>query len=243
MLSNNFIEQVQKNPDNVAIKTLEDEITYTQLDSFSNCVANELIALCNVKKGNNKNIALLFEHGKDMIIGCMGGVKARITYIPLDPTYPLERLNYIIDDAEIGVVLTNNNTLELALQLGQKSDSRITIININDLKYNLMDCQLKENNITNEIAYIMYTSGSTGKPKGVYQSYDNLLHFVKCYTEKLCISKEDKMTLFSSISHDASLIDIYSALLNGVTLYPLDIKSIINFEKISKRIDEEKITI
>ena len=74
------------------------------------------------------------------------------------------------------------------------------------------------------LAYILYTSGSTGKPKGVMQNHRNVLHFIRAYTNNLHLNADDRLTLLSSYCFDAAVMDIYGALLNGATLYPVDIK-------------------
>jgi non-ribosomal peptide synthetase component F len=72
-----------------------------------------------------------------------------------------------------------------------------------------------------EAAYILYTSGSTGRPKGVVQSHRNVLHFIRVYTNNLRIGPEDRLTLFSSYTFDASVMAVYGALLNGAAIFPL----------------------
>jgi amino acid adenylation domain-containing protein len=74
------------------------------------------------------------------------------------------------------------------------------------------------------LAYILYTSGSTGRPKGVVQNHRNVLHYIRVYTNNLHLNVADRLTLFSSYCFDASVMDIYGALLNGATLYPVDIR-------------------
>ena len=74
------------------------------------------------------------------------------------------------------------------------------------------------------LAYILYTSGSTGQPKGVMQNHRNVLHYIRVYTNNLHLNADDRLTLLSSYCFDASVMDIYGALLNGATLYPIDIK-------------------
>src|SRR5205807_166318 len=75
-----------------------------------------------------------------------------------------------------------------------------------------------------KLAYILYTSGSTGQPKGVMQNHRNVLHFIRAYTNNLHINSDDRLTLLSSYCFDASVMDIYGALLNGATLYPIDVR-------------------
>ncbi|MFS8087174.1 MAG: AMP-binding protein, partial [Acidobacteriota bacterium] len=91
-------------------------------------------------------------------------------------------------------------------------------------------------------AYILYTSGSTGRPKGVIQNHRNVLHFIRVYANNLHINSTDRLTLLSSYCFDASVMDIYGALLNGATLYPIDIKRN-GFAGLSEHVSNESITI
>jgi len=104
------------------------------------------------------------------------------------------------------------------------------------------------------LAYILYTSGSTGRPKGVMQNgstgrpkgvmqnHRNVLHYIRAYTNNLHLNRNDRLTLLSSYCFDASVMDIYGALLNGATLYPVDIKQE-GLAGLSQRLIDEEITV
>src|SRR5712692_9160193 len=143
-----------------------------------------------------------------MIAAMLGALKAGKTYVPLDPNYPEERLAYIIEHSQASVLLTNNANMALARRL-----------NSGDRQFDLPVVS------GDRLAYILYTSGSTGQPKGVMQNHRNVLHFIRVYTNNLHINRDDRLTLVSSYCFDAAVMDIYAALLNGATLYPVDIKA------------------
>jgi len=242
-----FEEQVRKHPNHIAVKTLKDELSYQELHKYSNNLAHEIIARSsNVHVTNEqKTIALLFEHSTDMIVSVVGAVKANTTYVPLDASYPTTRLSYMIENSKSDFIITNDENMKLAKEFVQEKDVKSKIINISEIKKIKLD-NFKENksqNRVNDVGYILYTSGSTGTPKGVIQSYKNILHFVECYTDILSITHEDKMTLFSAFSHDGSIPDIYGALLNGATLYPINIGAQTDINDIIGWLQKEKITI
>ncbi|EJV87811.1 non-ribosomal peptide synthetase [Bacillus cereus] len=243
MLVEKFETQVKKTPNKHAIETEKVSYTYEYLNRFANKVARTIIK--NKIKGYNlkEKAALLFEHGEEMILGMLSVLKAGKTYVPIDPNYPEKRAKYIMINAEIEYIITNDKNINIANKLKDKIDRDIPIININQIDKTLDDKNLNIPIKGNEVAYILYTSGSTGEPKGVMQTHENVLHFVKCYIKNLLITEKDRLTLFSSYCHDAAVMDIYSALLTGATLFPNDIRGQDNLELLFKWIYENKITI
>ena len=244
MIIDRFEEQVKKYPDHVAIKTVRDVLTYQELNDYANVVAREINdkrdVLGEVGRGT---VALLFEHGSDMIVGKMGALKAAKIYVPMDPSYPSELLAYMLEDCEPAFVITNDKMVEFAESLIQESNRKAKIININQIKRTDFQEFTNPKCKGDEIAYILYTSGSTGKPKGVMQSHRNVLHFAECYRKAIDITPEDRMTLLSSFSHDAGIGDICAALLNGASLYPLDVKSSLSINEMANWLRAERITI
>ncbi|GGA46179.1 hypothetical protein CYANOKiyG1_65170 [Okeania sp. KiyG1] len=218
-LPERFAQQVRQYPQNLAIKTPNYQWTYTELERKAEGVAGIVLNKCG---GAQQRIALLLEHDAPAIAAILGVLKAGKTYVPLDPSYPRERLAYILEDSQATAIATNNRNRELAVELCPEA---ITIINIDKEDVTDDGSVMKPEISPDQLAYILYTSGSTGVPKGVMQNHRNVLHFIRNYTNNLKITSSDKLTLLSSISFDAAIMDIFAALLNGATLYPFDIKS------------------
>ncbi|WP_016952818.1 non-ribosomal peptide synthetase [Anabaena sp. PCC 7108] len=231
-----FEQQAKKYANNIAVKTKNYQWTYGELNLQANKIAQELLQTVTNKEAK---IALLFDHDAPMIAAILGSLKAGKTYVPLDPKYPQDRILYILEDSQAQVVLTNNNNLVNAQKL---TDRKLPIINIDDININDSAVEITEEIAPDTLAYILYTSGSTGKPKGVIQNHRNVLHFIRNNTNNLHISQNDKLSLFASYSFDAAIIDIFSALLNGATLYPFDIKTE-GLADLSAWLEEHKITI
>ena len=243
-----FAAQVQRYPRRTAVKSRNYEWTYEELNQAANAVAHSILDIANQNRG--ERIALLFEHDAPMVAGLLGTLKAGRTYVPLDPSYPKDRLVHILEDSQASALLTNTRNIDLARELTNltwherpaRGSQSLPLINVDSFARN---DRVTEINIATEphsLAYLLYTSGSTGQPKGVMQNHRNVLHFIRAYTNNLHIDATDRLTLLSSYCFDASVMDIYGALLNGATLYPVDIKDE-GLAGLSEWLSKEQITI
>jgi amino acid adenylation domain-containing protein len=243
MLIKKFEEQVEKFPHKPAVITGNSILTYKALNRCANRLAHKIL---KIKTGSEKNqiAGLLFEHSAQMITGVIGTLKAGLIYLPLDITYPANRLVYMLEDSESSLVITDNNNLSRAEKLVEKVKNNITIINIDAIRHdgNLSGENIQQNFPGDKLAYILYTSGSTGKPKGVMQTHENVWYYTRNWGQRFSISPEDRMTLFSAFSHDGAGQDMFGALLNGAALYPYHIPGT-NIDRLSKWLTRERISI
>ncbi len=263
-IGNRFESQVRKYPDRVAIKTPKHEWSYEELNRKANHVAQAILKLC--APGEDR-IAILFDHDAPMIAAMLGTLKAGKTYVPLDPNNPEERLTQIIEDSQATALLTNSTNLALGSTIWsavaeRSADTAFDRLDADESKapsplrsagalqslINIDEANSLEATINlpvvepDRLAYILYTSGSTGRPKGVMQNHRNVLHYIRAYTNNLHLNRNDRLTLLSSYCFDASVMDIYGALLNGATLYPIDIKQD-GLAGLSQRLIDEEITV
>lgn len=213
-----FEQIVAKYRERVAVKTSNRTLTYDELNHFANCVAYVILERCGKE---NEPIALLMEQGASLIAAMIGILKAGKTYVPLDPYYPQARLGSILQDSQPSLIVTNNSNLSLALQLVPEA---FRINNIDEIDSRPFDRDLNRLTFSDSLAWIIFTSGSTGKPKGVMQTHRNVLHETMNYTNGAHIGYEDRLVLVSSPAFADAVRTTYAALLNGASLYPLDIK-------------------
>lgn len=231
-----FERQARLFPAKAAVKTAKHQWSYRELNDRANQIARTLLKR---RGAGPERIALLFRHNANMTAAILGVLKSAKTYVPLETTYPMERLGWTLQDTESTVILCDQKTLRLARELA--AGARVVIdIEMIDAAMPAEDLSLSVS--PEAMAYILYTSGSTGEPKGVMQNHRNVLHHIRCYTNALHIASEDKLTLLSSYSFDAAVMDIFGALLNGATLYPLNIREQ-DAAALRRRMRREGITI
>ncbi len=213
-----FEQQVSRYPDRLSVKTKNHQLSYAALNKVANRVARALLA----QRGEGaESIALLLEHDASMIAAILGVLKAGKVYVPLDPSFPYGRNEYILEDSQAGLIITNNENRSLAESL---SENRHSLINIDEINATLSDENVDLPISADNLANIIYTSGSTGQPKGVVQNHRNLLNVAMRYTNGLQISAEDRLTLLQSYSVAGSVSNMLGALLNGASLSPYNIK-------------------
>ncbi|WP_414568346.1 amino acid adenylation domain-containing protein [Nostoc sp. CCY 9925] len=205
-----FEQQVELTPDSIALVHQSEQLTYRQINYQANQLANYL-----QKQGVTKEtlVAICLERSIDMVVGILGILKAGGAYIPLDPSYPVERLNFMLSDSQASILISHQEILE------KQSLSSPKIVCL-DIHQDEIAQQSPENLINiskpEHLAYIIYTSGSTGMPKGVLGTHRgtvNGLHWLwKTYPftpKEVCCQK-------TAISFVDSVWEIFAPLLQGI---------------------------
>jgi len=213
-----FEKQVRACPNRLAVRTRHHVFTYDELNRAANRLAH---AIVRQRGRGEENIALLFEHGALQIVAILGVLKAGRVYVPLDPSYPGKRLAYMLQDSKAEVLLTNQTNRSLADALAENVP--VIDIGVHDSISSAENLDLPYS--PRSLAFILYTSGSTGAPKGFSQTHCNVVHDTRNYTNAGHFCADDRLLLVSSFSFADSVRTIYSALLNGASLYPFDIKA------------------
>lgn len=194
-----FVEQVQNTPNNIAITFEDKELTYQELDDVSNQMANYIAE--NHQVQNEELIGVKLESSDWLIVTLLAVLKSGGTYLPIDPNYPKERIQYIVNDSNCRLCI-DNVILEKFIDKKKKYSKNYTspIVSINNL------------------AYVIYTSGSTGKPKGVMIEHKGIMNTILSQIEFFGVTKNNSGLLFASISFDASISEIFMILLSGAKL-------------------------
>jgi amino acid adenylation domain-containing protein/non-ribosomal peptide synthase protein (TIGR01720 family) len=219
-----FEEQAGRAPENVALVFKGEQLTYRELNEKSNQLAYHIRNQYRQKTGEelraNTLIALCLDRSLEMIVGILGVLKAGGTYIPIDPGYPKERVEYILDDTGAAVIVSQKHVTELAKV--QLPEDKVVLIDLSDACYtNQNTSNLRLQNKSTDLAYVIYTSGTTGKPKGVMVEHHQVASFA---VDNNFIDYENVTVVggISSYVFDGSVFDIFFSLLNGKQLILID---------------------
>ncbi len=222
--------------DRVAVKSKNRTLTYYELNQTANRIAKAILARCGKKQ---EPIALLLEHGVDIIAAILGVLKAGKIYVPLDPNDANRKQASMLEDSQAGLVVTNNRGISLLKDLCQPG---CHLLNIDEISPIHSDQNLGLSVAAENLAYIMYTSGSTGRPKAVTQSHLNVLHNTMVSTNGLHYCADDRFTLLHSCANGSSINHLFGALLNGGVVFPFNVRTE-GVTCLPIHIAEERITI
>ncbi|MFH0341941.1 MAG: amino acid adenylation domain-containing protein, partial [Chromatiales bacterium] len=206
-----FEAQVERAPEAIAVVFEDQQLSYRELNGRANQLAHHLIGL---GVGPGVLVGILVERSLNMIVGLLGILKAGGAYVPLEPAYPTERLGFMLSDAALPVVVTQ-----------QGFDSRLPANGAKlvwlDSDRSAIAAQPDHNPVNRDadaLAYVIYTSGSTGTPKGVMVEHGSLVNYSASAVADYALRATDRVLQFASINFDASAEEIYPSLIQGATL-------------------------
>ena len=222
-----FAHQAAATPDTPAVVFEGETLTYAELDARANQLAHALIAR---GVGPESRVGVLMERSGDVAIAVMGILKAGAAYVPLDPSYPAERLRYMIEDAGVEVVIRDQRS-EVR---GQKSEDGSQTLDIghwtlDDFTHyalRITSDQVQSQPTTNpnvaiypaNAAYVIYTSGSTGRPKGVVVPHRGVINILTEFHRRRAVQPGERSSWWTSLNFDVSVWEIFLPLLFGGTL-------------------------
>jgi len=244
-----FDQQVKRTPHNIALAAREQGtgedlhtdtwtqyLTYRELNKKSNQLAYLLQA--NGVKADTI-VGIMMEPLIKLIISMLAILKAGGAYLPIESTYPHERINYMLLDSHVSILLTQGDLMNKI----EKMNFEGQIIDVND--YGLYpDNKNKPDQPVNpgNLVYVMYTSGSTGRPKGVMIEHRNVVRLIK-NSNYIHLSTGDRLLLTGSIVFDITTFEIWGSLLNGLSLYLVRQEVILDGEKLKDILSKDRITI
>ena len=209
-----FEEQAQTTPQNIAVVFEGEEISYEDLNRRANQLAHHLRSL-GVRA--ETPVGLYVERSIEMIVGLLAILKSGGVYVPLDPAYPSERLSWMIEDAGVSFIITQQQLL-FSLPSFALTAEDVCI----DSEWDIIEQQSDENPVracsSQNLAYVIYTSGSTGRPKGIGVSHRAAVSHLTGAQQAYEMRADDCVLQFASLNFDVSLEQIFTALWSGAKL-------------------------
>lgn len=203
-----FEEQVKKNPYTIACEYNDLKVTYNELNKRSDEIAGMLL-----KEGVKTEdiVAILLDRSINMIISLLGIIKVGAAYLPLDINYPLNRMQFILDDSNAYILITKKEYInELHINRVLLIEEEISIKCKKDYKHNLTKSE--------NLLYVIYTSGSTGNPKGVLIENLGCINLIKAHKNIFKNNKDSRMSQVANPSFDAMSFEVWPCLTSGANL-------------------------
>jgi amino acid adenylation domain-containing protein len=206
-----FEAQVARTPEAVAVVFEDQQLTYGELNARANQLAHHLQAL---EVGPEVLVGLCVERSLELVVGVLGILKAGSAYLPLDPTYPPERLAFMVQDAAPAVIVTQCRHQHLF-----PTDVKLVCFDTDQIQGEQQVTSNLRTAVTSaHLAYVIYTSGSTGQPKGVLLEHGGLCNLAQAQIAAFGVKPGHRVLQVASLNFDASISEIVMALGAGATL-------------------------
>lgn len=229
--------QAQRSPQATAVEFGERSLTYLELNSRANQLARLL-----QKNGVRREslVGLCVERSLEMIVALLGILKAGAAYVPLDPAYPRDRIQHVLEDAHVQLLITQS---ELLKQMPSSSAKTICL----DPEWKVLAGQ-SEDSISTEVepenlAYVIYTSGSTGKPKGVQLEHRSVVNFLCSMQREPGFAADDVLVAVTTLSFDIAGLEMYLPLLAGGKVVIAPREATYDGRLLSELIEKSKATV
>ncbi len=231
-----FESFAEKQPQAKALQFAEDSLTYAELNARANHLAHHLRTK---GVGPESTVAIYLERSFELIISLLAVLKAGGAYVPLDPNYPADRLKFIMEDSNAKLVITQKELQEKV----QGFNTSLFIWEDEQSAYIKASTENPENRTFLEnLAYMIYTSGSTGKPKGTLLQHRGAVNTAMSLGHYFQLEPGKSILQFASIGFDASVAEIFGALLNGAALHLISKETILSENGITDTVREQAIS-
>ncbi|MDY6947304.1 MAG: amino acid adenylation domain-containing protein [Pseudomonadota bacterium] len=211
-------EQVRQTPDAIALEYGSEVLTYAELDAKANRLARRLKAR-GILGGDLVGVCI--ERGIELVVSLLGVLKAGAAYVPLDPSYPMDRLQRMLDDAAPRVVIAQQKLRDRLPAIS----SPVMTIDQSDLEIEAEGHQPSGDGLSvmaSSLVYVIYTSGSTGRPKGIGMPHRSMVNLIEWHRRNYDGNEGKRVLQFAAISFDVAFQETFSTLCTGGTLVLLD---------------------
>lgn len=229
-----FRRQVLRTPERPAVKSGALVLSYRQLDEQTDRLA---AALCARGIGRGSCVGILVGRSEMMPVCALGTLKSGAAYLPLDASYPTERLEYMLGDAGVGLLIADRALLGSVASFGGE------ILCTDELSTLPPPDAVPDGPQPEDLMVLLYTSGTTGNPKGVMLCHCNLTNFCSWFRGAYHVSEQDGVAAYASFGFDACLMDMYPALTAGAQIHIIPAEMRLDMDGLSHYIEENHITV
>ncbi|KAI0006354.1 hypothetical protein F4779DRAFT_620711 [Xylariaceae sp. FL0662B] len=224
--------------DKISLICADTTLTFGELNAFANRLARVL-----VQRGisNGDLIGVVLDRSVNLVAVLLAVLKTGATYVPIDPAFPADRINQMMDDACPKLLITDGNTLEAF------TSWRSVCLSIDELLH-MIDPDSDSSNLgmevrSNDLAYVMYTSGSTGRPKGVEVSHGSVSNLLLSMQKEPGCSEADRLLAITTVSFDMAVLELFLPLLCGATTVIAQRREVKDTVALIRLMERHKITI
>ena len=243
MLRQRLESKIQLSCDHVAVKTTAVCLNYGEIGLMADRLAYVIRRRTAIGETTSQgtSVGLLFDHGADAICAVLGAVFSGTTYVPIHADLPLDRIGYMVKHAQVGLIVTSFTHAALANQI--RARHPVDVIYLQDVGDLPPDSPSPNSPKNEQPLYLVYTSGSTGRPKAVIQNGENIVYFAETLRSRVGLSSSDRIVMFAHFAFDAGVVDIFSALLSGASLYPFSLNTPSGLVALPEFLVREQITV
>jgi len=229
-----FEEQVERTPGNIAAVYEEKQLSYRELNIKANKLARHIKRYCTEE---NFVVGIMTEKSLEMLVGILAVLKAGGAYLPIDPSYPQERIGYMLEDSRVKLLMVQEG-------LKAKIETAAEKIVLEDEAIYQGDGEnYGKTGSSSDLAYIIYTSGTTGKPKGIMTEHRNVIAYVSSFNNMFKLTEKDVTLQQASITFDGFVEETYSMLTcGGKVVIPRD-EQVKEAKELKAVIDKKRVTI
>ncbi|MBO0856225.1 MAG: amino acid adenylation domain-containing protein, partial [Nocardia sp.] len=243
-LSDLFDAVVAADPQRIAVTFGTDRLTYASLDQRANQLARRLI---DEGARPDSLVAVVLPRSADLVVALLAVIKSGAGYVPIDPSYPADRIAYVLSDSRpIAAIIDRDTEVELpaGLPTVDMADFGMDVPDVVDAGEEPITGADRAAPLTAaNIAYVIYTSGSTGRPKGVAVQHANVVRLFANTARDYDFGSEDVWTLFHSTAFDFSVWELWGPLLHGGTLVVVDYYTSRSPEQFLELVREQRVTV
>ena len=228
-LYESFLQRAKETPSAIAVRDERRSLSYDELRLLADTIAARL-------PHRVRFVGIVMDHGAEMIAAMLAVLKLGAAYVPAEPGFPVERIRFMLTEADVDAVVTQRAYDDLF-----QSVTRVFV----EPGMSLCEEPVQTPCVTeaSRLAYVLYTSGTTGVPKGVCVEHRNVLSYIDAFTHEMGLTSQDVMLQYSVCSFDIFVEEVFATLLSGATLAIPSVHDRSNTERLIDYIARQKVTI